>query len=76
MLLRAFDKFFKSDSAGGILLIVSAVAAMIAERDQLAQGLRHHASDEARRAVGAEAAGRREAAALRRAGRRSPSTTR
>ncbi len=30
MLLRALDKFFQSDSAGGILLILSAIAAMIA----------------------------------------------
>lgn len=30
MLLRAFDKFFASDSAGGILLMLSALAAMIA----------------------------------------------
>ena len=30
MLLRAFDKFFGSDSAGGILLILSAIAAMVA----------------------------------------------
>ena len=29
MLVRAFDKFFKSDSAGGILLILSAIAAMV-----------------------------------------------
>ena len=36
MLLRAFDKFFSSDSAGGILLILSAVAAMIAANSALA----------------------------------------
>lgn len=30
MLLRAFDRFFGSDSAGGILLILSAIAAMVA----------------------------------------------
>ncbi len=36
MLVRAFDKFFSSDSAGGILLILSAVAAMIAANSVLA----------------------------------------
>ena len=35
MLVRAFDKFFSSDSAGGILLILSAVAAMIAANSAL-----------------------------------------
>lgn len=36
MLVRAFDKFFSSDSAGGILLILSAVLAMIAANSALA----------------------------------------
>lgn len=36
MLLRAFDAFSKSDSAGGILLILSAAAAMIAANSGLA----------------------------------------
>ena len=36
MLLRAFDTFFRSDSAGGILLILSALAAMFAANSALA----------------------------------------
>ena len=36
MLIRAFDKFFSSDSAGGILLILSAIAAMFAANSALA----------------------------------------
>jgi NhaA family Na+:H+ antiporter len=36
MLLRAFDTFFRSDSAGGILLILSAIAAMVAANSSLA----------------------------------------
>ena len=36
MLLRAFDKFFESDSAGGLLLIVSAMAAMLAANSAFA----------------------------------------
>ncbi len=36
MLLRAFDNFFKSDSAGGILLILSAVLAMVAANSAFA----------------------------------------
>jgi Na+:H+ antiporter, NhaA family len=35
MLVRAFDTFFKSDSAGGILLILSAIAAMFAANSVL-----------------------------------------
>jgi len=36
MLLRSFEKFFASDSAGGILLILSAVLAMFAANSMFA----------------------------------------
>ena len=38
MLLRAIDKFFKHEAAGGILLILSAAAALMVANSSLSQG--------------------------------------